>query len=365
MQTSTLYRSDPWRYSIAISAVVAIMACVPALRPWLGNNVPPALLAASILVGAWYGGLAIGLLSTALNALAAAYFLLPPLNSFRIADRGDWLDLGALAAQGVILSWLFESRRRARVARASAVAEAQRARADVQARSYALAQATANLKHATRGCIDELQKPLVRLASQAEWLTERFRDSEDAELAERVASVETSVGRMSAFTEGLICYSRLAAALPRSKRIASQALVERALERFEYELQDAGADVTIEGPLPFIEADEPQMLRVFENLIDNAIKFRNGEPLRIRIACDQRQSQYIFSVADNGIGIVPAHWDEVFAIGRRLNGDEHPGAGMGLAIAKRILENHGGQIWITSQPGQGATVRFAIPRQSN
>jgi chemotaxis family two-component system sensor kinase Cph1 len=99
-------------------------------------------------------------------------------------------------------------------------------------------------------------------------------------------------------------------------------------------------------------------------LLDNAIKFRSAEQLRIQISAEERSDRFIFSVADNGIGLVPALWDQAFVLGRRLHGDRYPGAGMGLAMAKRIVENHGGRIWLVSEAGQGTTVRFTIPRKA-
>ncbi len=305
-----------WRYGAAGISVVFAISAAYALRPVMGHNFSPVVLAPWIFLAAWHG-LGVGLVSTALNALAAAYFLIPPIYSFRIAERSDWTHLAMFALQGVLISWLCESRRRAVIARAGAVREAQQARADARARSQALAQANLNLRHIT------------------------------------VALVESDSARMSLFAERLSCYARLGSVRPRADSIDVRPLVAQAV---------AGLDeVTCDLAPIQIKGDESQLLTVFHNLIDNAIKFQSGEPLRIRISAEQRGSQCVFSVADNGIGIVPAGWDAAFALGSRMNGDGHAGAGMGLPIAKRIVENHGGRIWLNSEFGRGTTLRFTLP----
>src|SRR6266852_1673012 len=112
METSTFSRHDLRRYSIAAISVILAMSAAQLLRPWVGQSVPPIVLAPWILIGAWYGGLWVGLLSTALNSIAAAYFLIPPIHSFQIAERDDGIHLAALVLLGVLISWLCESRRR-------------------------------------------------------------------------------------------------------------------------------------------------------------------------------------------------------------------------------------------------------------
>src|SRR2546429_2991671 len=109
--TTTSFRPDLRRWSIAVISMILAIPAAELLRPWVGQSIPPIVLAPWIMIGAWYGGLGIGLLSTALNSIAAAYFLLPPFHSFRIAERDDALHLAAFALVGVLISWLCESRR--------------------------------------------------------------------------------------------------------------------------------------------------------------------------------------------------------------------------------------------------------------
>ena len=109
--------------------------------------------------------------------------------------------------------------------------------------------------------------------------------------------------------------------------------------------------------------DPTQLSQLFQNLIGNAIKFRGESPPRVRVHAEQKNGEWIFSVADNGIGISPEHHDRIFIIFQRLHGrSRYPGTGIGLSICKKIVERHGGRIWVDSRPGQGTTFHFSLPQ---
>jgi len=330
MEFSTSYRPDLRRYSIAAITVILAIPAAQLLRPWIGQSVPPIVLAPWILIGAWYGGLGVGLLSTALNSIAAAYFLLPPFHSFWIAEADDRLHLAVFAMVGVLISWLCESRRRTAIRLESAVLDAQRLRTEARDHVRRIAETEGNLKCALSALLENIQKPAVELET---------------------------------FVQALAGYSCLACGAARIEPIDARRLFIRAIDEFGETLpQDA--HVACDVPAVTIDGDAAQLHQLLRHLIGNAIKFRSGEQLRIRISAEERSDRFIFSVADNGIGMIPAHWDQAFALGRRLHADQYPGAGMGLAISRRIVENHGGLIWLVSELGQGTTVRFTIPRKA-
>jgi len=158
-------------------------------------------------------------------------------------------------------------------------------------------------------------------------------------------------------------YSSVAAGAKRIESIDAQRLALNVIEEFDERLPQT-AHIICDVPRLTIEGDASQLRQLLQHLIDNAIKFRSGEQLRVRVSAEDRTDRIIFSVADNGIGLIPAQWEQAFALGRRLHGDEYAGAGVGLAMAKRIVENHGGRIWLVSESGEGATVRFTIPRRA-
>src|SRR5258708_5274768 len=144
METSIFFRPRLGRYSIACIPVIPAISAALLLRPWAGQSVPPIVLAPWILIGAWYGGLWVGLLSTALNSIAAAYFLIPPIHSFQIAEPDDKMHLATLALLGVLISWMCESRRRTVIRLERAVLAAQRLRADVRDSARRLAEVDRN-----------------------------------------------------------------------------------------------------------------------------------------------------------------------------------------------------------------------------
>jgi len=113
--------------------------------------------------------------------------------------------------------------------------------------------------------------------------------------------------------------------------------------------------------LPTVRGDQVQLAQLFQNLISNAIKYRGSESPRIQISVELGDGEWLLAVHDNGQGIDPAYHDRIFGVFKRLHGSEYPGTGIGLAICKRIVEKHGGRVWVESEAGQGATFRFSIP----
>lgn len=328
MQSISLPNNDLRRHGLPMLCALLAIVAVFAVRPWIGDEFPPMVWLPSILLGAWYGGLVVGLVATSLDALAAAY-LLPPMNSFRVEGREAWIHLGMVAFYGLLVSWLCESRRRALASRKRALDDAREARMESQMNQRALAYANANLKHVVNAFIEH----------------------------------DGAAGRRP-FADAMVSYSRITGARPQVQPVDAGAVVQRVVARFAPSVRHAGGDITSEREMPTIDADPAQLAQVFENVVDNAVKFRGADPPRIRIFSEPRKDYWVFTVADNGIGIIPARWEEVFGLGVRLEAGRCPGAGMGLPIAKRIVENHGGLMWLTSEAGKGTTVRFTIPNRA-
>jgi signal transduction histidine kinase len=146
---------------------------------------------------------------------------------------------------------------------------------------------------------------------------------------------------------------------PQSMRVA----VDRACGALLADIESSGAHLRI-GELPFVRGDLHMLSQLWQNLIANAIKFqRRGQAPDIRISASERPAEWVFSIRDNGIGIAPSHRDQVFLVFRRLHtADQYGGTGIGLAICKKVVQLHGGEIWVEPGDGPGATLRFTLPK---
>jgi light-regulated signal transduction histidine kinase (bacteriophytochrome) len=166
---------------------------------------------------------------------------------------------------------------------------------------------------------------------------------------------------MQTLINDLLTFSRVGT---RGKPLISascEEVIEAALANLQIAIEESGASITCET-LPQVKGDPTQLVQLFQNLISNAIKFRGHEPPCIHVTAQQENEEWIFSVRDNGIGIDSKFADRIFVIFQRLHDREsYPGTGIGLAICKRIVQRHGGRIWVESEPGQGATFYFTLP----
>jgi light-regulated signal transduction histidine kinase (bacteriophytochrome) len=146
--------------------------------------------------------------------------------------------------------------------------------------------------------------------------------------------------------------------------VACEAALGQACVDLRASIAETVAEIS-HGPLPTVPGDAAQFTHLFQNLIGNAIKFRGHAPPRVHVSAERNGEEWVFSVRDNGIGLNPQFADRIFMVFQRLHGHEdYPGTGIGLAIAKKIVEHRGGRIWVESEPGKGATFRFTVPASS-
>jgi light-regulated signal transduction histidine kinase (bacteriophytochrome) len=142
-----------------------------------------------------------------------------------------------------------------------------------------------------------------------------------------------------------------------------EAIVNRSLNDLNLAIRENNAQITVK-PLPTVTANPQQMMQLFQNLIANALKFRGEAPPSILIQAELKHEEWLFSVQDNGIGIKPQYLERIFVIFQRLHSrDKYPGTGIGLAICRKIVERHGGRIWVESELGRGTTFYFTLPVQ--
>ena len=206
----------------------------------------------------------------------------------------------------------------------------------------------------------DLQEPLRAVAGMVQLLDQRYKGKLDERADEYIGHAVEASGRMQSLINDLLDYSRV----DRLGKPFSSANLERSLDialaNLRISIQKSGAQIT-RDPLPTVMADASQLTQVFQNLIGNAIKFRGESPLQIHIGAQEVDNAWRFEVRDNGIGIEPQYFERIFLVFQRLHTRrEYSGTGIGLSLCKKIVERHGGQIWVESQAGRGSTFYFTI-----
>ena len=197
--------------------------------------------------------------------------------------------------------------------------------------------------------------------SYVQLLARRYKGKLDSDADDFIYYAVDGVTRMHELIEGLLAYSRVSTRGKEFEPVECEIVLDRVLANLQIAVEDSGAVVT-HDPLPKVMADELQLTQVFQNLIANAIKFRGEESPRIHISAEEREKEWVFSVWDNGIGFEPEHSERIFIIFQRLHREEeYSGTGIGLALCRKIVERHGGHIWVESQPEAGSTFYFSIP----
>jgi PAS domain S-box-containing protein len=224
-----------------------------------------------------------------------------------------------------------------------------------------LLRANEDLKQFAFAASHDLQEPLRVVINYTQLLERRYKDQLDEAAGKIIDTTVASAARMERLLKGLRDYWQVSER--RSLQITAVDLndvLEKALLNLQDAAQESSATVT-HAKLPVVSASEAPMIQVFQNLLGNAMKYRSPDrALRIDITCESRASEYVISVADNGIGIEPQYANQIFGIFKRLHGQEYSGAGIGLSICQKIIERLGGKIWVESQD-QGATFRFSLP----
>jgi PAS domain S-box-containing protein len=207
----------------------------------------------------------------------------------------------------------------------------------------------------------ELLEPLRTIAGYAQLLAERYQGKLDQKADNYIQFAVGGAKRMQSLIIDLLAFSRLGRPAGSLQPTQSAVVARQVIERLRSRIEEAQADIAL-GPLPVVNADETQLAQVLQNLIGNALKFRSTRPPKIRLNASPRNGEWLFSVEDNGIGIDQQFADRIFQMFERLHEREkYEGSGIGLAIAKKIVERHGGRIWFESQRGVGTTFYFTLP----
>ncbi|HEY9245891.1 MAG TPA: PAS domain S-box protein, partial [Candidatus Methanoperedens sp.] len=206
----------------------------------------------------------------------------------------------------------------------------------------------------------DLQEPLRTVSNFSQLLARRYKGKLDAKADQFIGFIVDGTKRMQEMIDNLLIYSRVSTRAKPFESTNCEIVFDQALANVKMAVEESGALVT-HGPLPTLMADASQMVQLFQNLLSNAIKFRKEKP-RITVSADRKGNEWLFSVKDNGIGIAPEFMEHIFKMFQREHSSaKYPGTGVGLAICRKIVERHGGRIWVESQSGKGSTFHFTIP----
>jgi signal transduction histidine kinase len=386
---NTPARTGVFRYGAAVLLVVA--ASLVGLYDLEFSRGTPFLLFYPVpLLAFLCGGLGPGLMAAALSTFAVHYLLLPPYYSLAL-HHSDFSRMALFFAIQIAQCLLLDSRDKAlrrsdarlrsvnahleqRVGERTAQLQttntellkeiAERKRAEESTRRYAedLKRSNQELEHFAYVASHDLQEPLRTVSSFSQLLARRYQGRLDASADEFIDFIVGGATRMQTLIQDLLSFSRIGTRGSMFAPVDYEEVLQAATHNLGRAISESGAVIT-HDPLPTLRADRAQSTQLLQNLFSNAIKFRRQEEaVRIHVAAARQNGAWQLSVRDNGIGIAPQFFDRIFVIFQRLHGrEEYPGTGIGLAICKKIVERHGGRIWVESEPMRGSTFHFTIP----
>ncbi len=241
------------------------------------------------------------------------------------------------------------------------ITERKRAEEALRRQAEELRRSNADLENFAYVASHDLKEPLRAVSGYLQLLERRHKAQLEPKARDFVDRAVKAAGRMDSLINDLLSYSRLSRqSKPPAPTDCNEVLVQ-VLENLETSIRDNGSTVR-SSHLPTVVADRPQLVQLFQNLIANAIKFHGDAPPEVSVNAEQRDNEWVFSVRDNGIGMEMEYADRIFDVFQRLHSTSaYPGTGIGLAVCRKVVERHGGRIWVESEPGKGSVFHFTIP----
>jgi light-regulated signal transduction histidine kinase (bacteriophytochrome) len=238
----------------------------------------------------------------------------------------------------------------------------EEAREQLAAQAEELARSNADLEQFAYVASHDLQEPLRKVTSFCQLLQRRYQGQLDERADQYIEFAVDGAKRMQALINDLLAFSRVGRTTEAFEPVDCDQALDRALRNLETAIEDADAEVVRAGPLPTVEGDPSLLAALFQNVTANALKFRSDAPPHVEVSAAQHNGEWSFRMEDNGIGIDEAYAERVFVIFQRLHAKErYPGTGIGLALCKKIVEFHGGRIWIDTGVPRGTAVCWTLP----
>ena len=226
-----------------------------------------------------------------------------------------------------------------------------------------LRQSNDRLKQFAYAASHDLQEPLRMVSSYLQLLENEHADDLDAEAVEFLGFAVDGADRMRSMVDDLLAYSRVEQSDGEFARVDCDDVLDRVLDDLQVPIEEADATVDVEA-LPTVRADAEQLEQLFRNLLSNAIKYGGESPVHVEVTVEEQSDGWTFAVTDDGIGIDPEKTDRIFEVFKRLHhDDEYSGTGIGLSLCQEIVDNHGGDIGVESEPGEGSTFHFTVPKR--
>jgi signal transduction histidine kinase len=242
------------------------------------------------------------------------------------------------------------------------ISERRRIEEALEEKTEELARSNRDLEQFAYVASHDLQEPLRMVTNYVQLLDRRYKGKLDPDADDFISFAMDGAIRMWKLINDLLAYSRVGTQVKKLEPTDCETVLKHSLDNLKVAIEENEALIT-HDPLPTVMGDHLQLGQLFQNLIGNAIKFRGKDPPHIHISASQNGIGWTFSIRDNGIGIAPEYVERIFIIFQRLhNREEYPGTGIGLSICKKIVEQHGGRIWVESELGIGATFYFTLPR---
>jgi light-regulated signal transduction histidine kinase (bacteriophytochrome) len=255
-----------------------------------------------------------------------------------------------------------EGKRPQRLVTVEDVSERKQRAAELQRTNAALVRSNLDLQRFAYIASHDLQTPLRSIASFVDLLRSTYGDTLDAQAKDWLARTTQSVDHLQTLIRDLLEYSRVDVEPRPFEQVSMREAFDRASSLLDAAVREAAATVTSDE-LPEVTGDRSQLVQLLLNLLGNAIKYRGAEPPRVHVTAQSRGDDWLFEVRDNGIGIAEKHHQQVFEVFKRLHDQkQYPGTGIGLAICRRVLDRHGGKIWVESKLGEGSAFFFTIAK---